>query len=88
VKFSSSAPSNAELLCLVISLLFHCSARVEEFAMNHTELLPEAEGLIENMWQQLHELVEKNWMVSYFSSKFGDPVGKKFQEASRDLQVQ
>ena len=87
-KISSSAPVNAELLHLVVSLLFHGSAKVEVVAVNHIECVPEAEQLISKMWQELAKLIEENWITSYFSPKFGAPGDKKFNNADNDIQVQ
>ena len=86
-KISSSAPANADLVHLVVSLLFHTSAKVEVMAMNHIECVPEADQLIGKMWSHLTKLVEEHWIVSYFTPTFGEPGAKKIDSADRDIQV-
>lgn len=88
-KLYSSSAINAKLLHSIVSLLLFAVAKLEGVCLNDSKLTQEIDKKVEGMWKQLHKSVSDDWIVKYFSAKFGDPYEyeKIFKKSTEDIEV-
>lgn len=91
-KLYSSTPATvkllAELLYSLLTLLFYAMMKLSDISLIKPQFATEANQRVERMWLQLHKSISEDWIVTYFSSTFGDPgTYSTFRYAKEDIQV-
>lgn len=83
-KFSVLSLVNTKLFHSVLTLLLYAFTMVEEFRREHAL---EAEQLTGKMWGHLSKVVAENWIISFFTQRFGNPISGRFQKPEKDIEV-